>query len=132
MSVELCSLTLQRNDSSMPNLIASGLFGDGAAAVVAVGERRARAHARRGPRAETAQGATRPEVLASRSRLYPDSERAMGWDVGATGLRIVLDAQVPELVETYVGGDVEEFLVDHGLRREDVEWWVAHPGGPCA
>ena len=54
----------------------------------------------------------------------------MGWDVGATGLRIVLDAQVPELVETYVGGDVEEFLVDHGLRREDVEWWVARiPAG---
>ena len=130
ISVELCSLTLQRNDSSMPNLIASGLFGDGAAAVVAVGERRARAHAAADPQVEAAHGATWPEVLASRSRLYPDSERAMGWDVGATGLRIVLDAQVPELVETYVGGDVEEFLVDHGLRREDVEWWVAHPGGP--
>jgi alkylresorcinol/alkylpyrone synthase len=71
-----------------------------------------------------------PHVLASRSRLYPDSERAMGWDVGATGLRIVLDAQVPELVETYVGDDVDEFLRDHGLGRDDVEWYVAHPGGP--
>jgi alkylresorcinol/alkylpyrone synthase len=122
MAVELCSLTLQRADTSMPNLVASGLFGDGAAAVVAVGTKRA-------ARLGTLDGA-QPEVLASRSRLYPDSERAMGWDVGATGLKIVLDAQVPELVETYVGGDVDEFLADHGLRRDDVEWFVAHPGGP--
>jgi hypothetical protein len=42
MAVELCSLTLQRDDASMANLVASGLFGDGAAAVVAVGADRAR------------------------------------------------------------------------------------------
>jgi alkylresorcinol/alkylpyrone synthase len=71
-----------------------------------------------------------PEVLASRSRLYPDSERTMGWDVGATGLKIVLDSRVPELVDTYVGGDVAAFLADHGLSQDDIEWYVAHPGGP--
>lgn len=128
MSVELCSLTVQRDDVSVPNLVASGLFGDGAAAVVAVGERRARDHAEQ---ATTPPGhGPGPEVLASRSRLYPDSERVMGWDVGAGGLRIVLDSRVPELVETYVGGDVDRFLADHGLTRADIEWWVAHPGGP--
>jgi alkylresorcinol/alkylpyrone synthase len=123
MAVELCSLTLQRDDRSVPNLVASGLFGDGAAAVVAVGAERAPDHA-----SET--GAVQPDVLASRSRLYPDSERTMGWDVGAGGLKIVLDAQVPVLVERYVGGDVEAFLADHGLGRDDIEWYVAHPGGP--
>lgn len=124
MAVELCSLTLQRDDTSMPNLIASGLFGDGAAAVVAAGADRAADLAGAMP------GPVQPEVLASRSRLYPDSERTMGWDVGAGGLKIVLDSRVPELVETYVGGDVAAFLADHGLRRDDVEWYVAHPGGP--
>jgi alkylresorcinol/alkylpyrone synthase len=123
MAVELCSLTLQRADTSVPNLVASGLFGDGAAAVVAVGARRAEELALDGP-------GTQPEVLASRSRLYPDSERVMGWDVGSTGLKVVLDARVPELVETYVGADVDAFLADHGLSRADIEWWVAHPGGP--
>jgi alkylresorcinol/alkylpyrone synthase len=54
----------------------------------------------------------------------------MGWDVGAGGLKIVLDAEVPALVETHVGGDVDRFLADHGLDRGDVEWFVAHPGGP--
>ena len=122
MSVELCSLTLQRNDTSVPNLVASGLFGDGAAAVVAAGSTRAD---------DLADPASvQPEVLASRSRLYPDSERTMGWDVGATGLKIVLDNKVPDLVRTYIGGDADAFLADHGLSRSDVEWYVAHPGGP--
>jgi len=122
MSVELCSLTVQRDDVSVPNLVASGLFGDGAAAVVAAGANRAPGLLRRGP--------TQPEVLATRSRLYPDSERTMGWDVRATGLKIVLDAAVPDLVRHYLGDDVDGFLTDQGLTRDDVEWWVAHPGGP--
>jgi alkylresorcinol/alkylpyrone synthase len=115
LSVELCSLTVQRDDRSVANLVASGLFGDGAAAVVAV-------------------GANRPEpgsrVLDSRSHLYPDSQRTMGWDVGAGGLKIVLDAQVPALVQQYLGGDIRSFLAAHSLRVDDVGAWVSHPGGP--
>jgi alkylresorcinol/alkylpyrone synthase len=113
--VELCSLTVQRDDVSTPNLVASGLFGDGAAAVVV------RAGADRGGRAR---------VLATRSRLYPDSERTMGFDVTSGGLRIVLDATVPAVVRRYIGEDVDAFLADHGLTRDDIGWWVCHPGGP--
>jgi alkylresorcinol/alkylpyrone synthase len=69
-------------------------------------------------------------VIASRSRLYPDSERTMGFDVTSTGLRIVLDAQVPAVVNHYIREDVDGFLADHGLTRGDVDWWVCHPGGP--
>lgn len=127
MAVELCSLTLQRDDPSVANLVASGLFGDGAAAVVAAGSERAQELA---TRLDDGAPAVQPEVLASRSRLYPDTERTMGWDVGPTGLKIVLDSKVPDVVRTYVGGDVEAFLADHGLTHEDVEWIVAHPGGP--
>ncbi|MFA9428930.1 type III polyketide synthase [Egicoccus sp. AB-alg2] len=123
MAVELCSLTLQRDDASMPNLVASGLFGDGAAAVVAVGADRAREFA-------DTPAVPQPDVLAARSRLYPDSERTMGWDVGTTGLKIVLDSSVPVIVKRYVGDDVRAFLADCGLRTDDIEWYVAHPGGP--
>jgi alkylresorcinol/alkylpyrone synthase len=115
VAVELCSLTVQRDDASVPNLVASGLFGDGAAAVVAVGDR-----GRPGP----------VEVLDSRSRLYPDSERTMGFDVTAGGLRIVLDAEVPTLVGRFLRDDVDGFLAGHGLTRDDIGWWVCHPGGP--
>jgi alkylresorcinol/alkylpyrone synthase len=115
LSVEICSLTAQRNDASMANLIACGLFGDGAAAVVAVGA----GHHRPGPR-----------VIDSRSRLYPDSERTMGWDVTDSGLKIVLDAQVPTLVREYLGDDIRTFLAAHGLDVGDIGAWISHPGGP--
>jgi alkylresorcinol/alkylpyrone synthase len=122
LSVELCSLTMQRDDTSTANLVASGLFGDGAAAVVMLGEHRA---------AEAGELAgSRVEVLATRSRLYPDSERAMGWDVGATGLRIVLGVEVPQLVQANLRDDIDGFLELHGLTRADIAFWVAHPGGP--
>ena len=119
VSVELCSLTVQRDDVSLPNLVASGLFGDGAAAVVGVGAR------------STATDAERAvEVVDRPSRLYPDSERTMGFDVGSTELRIVLDAHVPAIVSHYIGDDVDGFLADHALTRDDIGFWVCHPGGP--
>ncbi len=122
LSVELCSLTVQRQDVSTANLVASGLFGDGGAVVVAVGPDH--------PAASQPGPVPRPTVLASRSRLYTGTERAMGWDVGSTGLRIVLGAEVPDLVREHVRGDVDGFLADHGLTRDDIAWWVCHPGGP--
>jgi alkylresorcinol/alkylpyrone synthase len=120
LSVELCSLTMQRADDSTANLVATGLFGDGATAVVAVGDRRLPA----------VPHATGPRILDSRSRLYADTERTMGWDVVSTGLRIVLDANVPALARRYLGDDVAEFLDESGLRIPDVSAWVCHPGGP--
>ncbi len=119
LSVELCSLTLQRDDASMPNIVASGLFGDGAAAVVMVGENRA-----------AKMGITGPRVVASRSRRYPDTERTMGWDIGGSGFRIVLSAGVAEVINQYFGDDVRGFLRDHDLKIADVNRWVSHPGGP--
>lgn len=116
LSVELCSLTLQSGDLSIPNLIASGLFGDGAAAVVGVGEARANLSGLR--------------VVASRSAFYPNSERVMGWDIGPDGFKIVLSASVPQMVRDHLGHDVDAFLAAHELSRDDIATWVCHPGGP--
>lgn len=115
LSVELCSLTLQREDLSVPNLIASGLFGDGAAAVAVVGAER------------PADG---PRVVATRSVFYPDSERVMGWEISERGFHIVLSAEVPEVARRFLPGDVDAFLADQGLGRDDIASWVCHPGGP--
>ncbi|GAA1872549.1 type III polyketide synthase [Actinomadura bangladeshensis] len=116
--VELCSLTVQREDVSVANLVASGLFGDGAAAVVAVGDQRDTG-AYRGPR-----------VVATRSRLYPATEHLMGWDVGDHGFRIVLAADLVGHVEATLAADVSAFLGEHGLSPDRVGSWVCHPGGP--
>jgi len=115
LSVELCSLTLQRDDLSVPNLIASGLFGDGAAAVVLGGRRR---------------GLPGPRVLATRSVFYPDTERLMGWEVTDGGFKIVLSSEVPEVARRFLRRDVDAFLAEHGLTRDRISTWVAHPGGP--
>jgi alkylresorcinol/alkylpyrone synthase len=115
LSVELCSLTLQREDLSIPNLIASGLFGDGAAAVIARG----------GP--PTGPG---PRVVASASRFYPGTERVMGWDIGSSGFKIVLSAEVPDMVHRHMRADVDAFLGAQGLHRDDIGVWICHPGGP--
>jgi alkylresorcinol/alkylpyrone synthase len=115
LAVELCSLTIQQNDLSVANLVASSLFGDGGAAVIARGAD----HRVQGPR-----------VLASRSRLYPDTENVMGWEIGTDGFRIVLSAEVPTVAEKYLGEDVRLFLAEFGLATTDIETWVCHPGGP--
>lgn len=119
LAVELCSLTLQRDDISVPNLVASGLFGDGAAAVVVVGERRARE-----------MGCTGAAVVATRSCFYPNTEHLMGWHIGASGFRIQLAATVADVVEEHVGADIHAFLADHQLAVDDVDHWISHPGGP--
>ena len=115
LSVELCSLTLQRDDLSIPNLISSGLFGDGAAAVVVVG---------------SDHDADGPQVVATRSVFYPDTERVMGWDISERGFEIVLSADVPDMVRAHLRQDVDRFLSNHGLSRSDIAVWIAHPGGP--
>ncbi len=117
VSVELCSLTLQRGDLSLTNLVASGLFGDGAGAAVLVG-------------AERASSGDGPEIVASGSVFYADSEDVMGWEVTGDGFRVVLSADVPKIVEAQIAADVDAFLATHGLTRADVRSYVCHPGGP--
>ena len=106
LSVELCSLTVQRGDSSPANLVASALFGDGAAAVVVAAATTGRRRARRARR-------WWPPAAIS----IPDSERVMGWDIGDSGFRVLLDASVPDVVRQYLAHDVHDFLADHGLTR---------------
>ena len=115
VSVELCSLTLQRSDASMANIVSSGLFGDGVAAVVMVGAARANGGV---------------EVIGSRSALYPDTLDELGWDIGGSGFRIVLSPSIGDIVEQHLGDDVREVLATHDLTLEDVSTWIAHTGGP--
>jgi alkylresorcinol/alkylpyrone synthase len=115
LAVELCSLTLQRDDYSIANLVAASLFGDGAAAVVGKG---------------AARTPTGPKVLATRSRIYPDTEDVMGWHIGSNGFQVKLSTEVATVAEKYLGDDVRNFLSDHNLTPADISTWVCHPGGP--
>jgi alkylresorcinol/alkylpyrone synthase len=115
LAIELCSLTVQREDISLANLVASSLFGDGAAAVIATGVGRA---------------PDGPKLIATRSRTYPDTEDVLGWDIGSDGFRIVLSVEIATVVEKYLGEDVRVFLADHGLTTDDISTWIVHAAGP--
>ncbi|MFJ3860169.1 type III polyketide synthase [Streptomyces sp. NPDC090085] len=119
LSTELCSLTLQATDTSMANLVAGALFGDGAGALLAVGADH--------PLHASAAG---PEVVAARSRLYPGTEHLLGWDIGHWGMRMVLGRELPDLVGLHVAEEIESFLAAHDLKPADVDAWICHPGGP--
>ncbi len=115
VAVELCSLTWQKEDVSTANLIATGLFGDGAAAVIVGGEDR------------ISYG---PRVLATRSIFYPDTEDVMGWDISEKGFQLVLSRAVPDMVRLHLANDVDQFLADYDLTRNDIGTWIMHTGGP--
>lgn len=120
LSVELCSLTLQRDDETMANFVATGLFGDGAAAVVLVGDERS----------GDERGEPGIRIADTRSSFFPDTHGVIGWNVGGSGFEIVLTAGVAEVIEKHFPHEVADFLADNGLQVEDVAAWVAHPGGP--
>ena len=115
LSVELCSLTLQKEDVSMANLISSALFGDGAAAAIVAGSERSYPGA---------------EILDTRSVFYPQTEEIMGWDISEKGFQIVLSPQLPQLIIDHLGHDVDAFLALHDLTRKDIGRWILHTGGP--
>jgi alkylresorcinol/alkylpyrone synthase len=119
VSVELCSLTYPAVKPTVSGLVGSALFGDGAAAVVAVGERRAEQ-----------LRPTGPDILDSRSRMYPESLHIMGWNVSSAGLQLVLSPELTDVIDRYLADDVHGFLSTHGLTKDDVGAWVSHPGGP--
>jgi alkylresorcinol/alkylpyrone synthase len=116
--VELCSLTIQRDDLSLANVVASGLFGDGAAAVLMVGDEH--------PLAQEGL----PRVLDSQSQFFPETEHIMGWDVTNNGFKVLLSADIAALARSEVRPAMQAFLDRHGLTIEEIKHWLVHPGGP--
>ncbi len=117
-AVELCSLTIQRDDLSLANIVASGLFGDGAAALLITGDDH--------PLAKAGQ----PQVIDSQSQFFPGTEHIMGWDVTNSGFKVMLSADIAALAQSQVRPGMEDFLGRHGLAIPDIDHWLVHPGGP--
>ena len=116
LAVELCSLTIQREDNSIANLVASSLFGDGAA----------RRHRDR----------SRPDDRSGR-RCWPPAagptrtpKTCWAGTSAATGFRSSCPPRSATVVEKYLGDDVRNFLADHGLTTADVSTWCLHAAGP--
>lgn len=118
MSSELCTLTTQMNDISVANFISTGLFGDGAAMVLLVGDEH--------PLAKKSN----LEVVNSQSDFFPNSEEMMGWDIVNSGFKIVLNSGVPQIVEKNIPQAFDHFLQKNKLNVSEIGFYVSHPGGP--
>jgi alkylresorcinol/alkylpyrone synthase len=112
--VELCTLQFRRDDLSRSNIVATALFGDGAAAAVL--------------RVDGKDDG--PAVVASGEHTWPNSRDIMGWDVAADGLKAIFSRDIPRLVTSELGAVVRDFLGRRGLALADVDRFVCHPGGP--
>jgi alkylresorcinol/alkylpyrone synthase len=111
VAVELCSLTFQFGDLGKSNLVATALFGDGAAAVLLDGE----------------QGGM--EIIDSQSTFWPDSLDVMGWNVLNEGLQVVFARAIPAIVSKYAHDNIASFIAKHDLTLKDIEHYIFHPGG---
>ncbi len=111
VAVEICSATFVHGDRSKSNLIATALFGDGAAAVVVT------------------PGGAGAEIVGLHSQLIEDSEDVMGWTLAAEGLQVVFSRSIPSIVRGLAGRVAEAAAVRAGLSAADLAHFVFHPGG---
>jgi len=114
--VELCTLTFRRQDRSKSNLVATALFGDGAAAAVITC-------------AEDDAPSEAPRLGPWGEHTWPDSLDVMGWDVADDGLKVVFSRDIPTLVREDLRPIVDDFLTRHDLALGDIDEFVCHPGG---
>jgi alkylresorcinol/alkylpyrone synthase len=112
--VELCTLQFRRDDLSRSNIVATALFGDGAAAAVLRCDRHARG----------------PAIIARGEHTWPNSLDIMGWDVAEDGLKAIFSRDIPRLVTTELAPVVRDFLTRNGMTLGDIARFVCHPGGP--
>jgi alkylresorcinol/alkylpyrone synthase len=117
VAVELPSLSLQRDDTSPANLVASALFGDGAAAVVLAGSA-----------APTTAGAC-VRLLDTLSHIFPGTTDALGFDLHADGFHSVISRSIPGLLKTEIAALVDRLAGRAGLTRDALTSFVLHPGG---
>jgi alkylresorcinol/alkylpyrone synthase len=120
VALELCSLTFQPGDVSKRNLVATSLFGDGAAAAVVIGN---------GVVARPGAPHRALELAASQSILWKDTLDVMGWTIDGDGLHVVFSRDIPSIVRENVRPSLAAFLDRNELAIDDVEHLVTHPGG---
>lgn len=114
LAVELCGLTFRAQDLSKSNIVATALFGDGAAAAVI---------------SSRSLHAAQPMLGAAGEHTWPDSLDVMGWDVGDDGLKVIFSGNIPDLVRNDLRPVVDRFLAAHDIPPGEIAGYLCHPGG---
>jgi alkylresorcinol/alkylpyrone synthase len=112
VTVETCSISIRLDSSDPAAIVATALFGDGAAAAVVTGGEHSLAR-----------------IKGSAEKLWPDTQQIMGWDVEDPGLAVVFDRAIPPFIEEHLAQAVDEMCGKLGIAREEIDRFCCHPGG---
>lgn len=116
LAVELCGLTFRQKDLSKSNLVATSLFGDGAAAVLVAGEK-------------VKLSGSYPVIYSSQSTIWYQTLDVMGWNVEEDGLKVVFSRDIPTIIQEFIPAIVSEFLSEQKIHIQDITRMISHPGG---
>ncbi|MFL6754979.1 MAG: type III polyketide synthase [Sphingomicrobium sp.] len=112
VTVETCSISIRLDSDDPAAIVATALFGDGAAAAVVTSGRHSLAH-----------------ISSSAEKLWPDTLRIMGWDVEDPGLAVVFDRAIPPFVEEQLAAAIDDMCKEMGTSRDEIGRFCCHPGG---
>jgi len=112
VTVETCSISIRLDSDDPAAVVATALFGDGAAAAVV-----------------TAGEHSLARITGSAEKLFPDTLRIMGWDVEDPGLAVVFDRAIPPFIEQHLAETVDDMCAKLGVKFEDIDRMCCHPGG---
>lgn len=111
VAVEICSVTFRQSDVRTSNIVASSIFGDGAAAVVVSG------------------APHDVSINTGVSTLFPDTHDIMGWDVLDDGLSVRFSRDIPSFVRSNIPGVLSHAYATWSIAARDIAAVIAHPGG---
>ena len=112
VTIETCSISIRLDSDDPAAVVATALFGDGAAAAVV-----------------TSGVHCLARITGSAEKLWPDTQRIMGWDVEDSGLSVVFDRAIPPFIESELAEAVDEMCAKLGIAREEIDRFCCHPGG---
>ena len=112
VTVETCSISIRLDSDDPAAVVATALFGDGAAAAVV-----------------TSGTHSLARIAGSAERIWPDTLRIMGWDVEDPGLAVVFDRAIPPFIEAELAATVDGMCAELGIGRDDIGRFCCHPGG---
>src|SRR5579871_2043918 len=108
---ELCALTFRKDDISKSNIVATALFGDGAAGAI------------------LSTDGTGPEIGDGGEYTWPNSLDIMGWEVEEDGLKARFAQSIPALVATDFKTILHSYLQKNDLKQNEIDGFACHPGG---
>ena len=113
VALELCTLSIRLDQFTKANLVATALFGDGAAAAII----------------STKSPRSNPVIGMSMQHTWPDTLNIMGWKVDPVGFEVVFDRAIPNYASRYLHPVVYEFLAAQNIAPSDLSRLSFHPGG---